>query len=337
MAHAACGMGGLSRGVRTEEVPWASVTDPKTGKRKAKIKSVATGLWSRYGNPIVAPDWFLNELPCVPLDGELWAGRGNFQLCRSICGGDEPDPRFNLIQYAVYSSPPLGCLFQSGEIKNTNMVSAFDRDTIAKWIEKRLTRTGIHLFSLDDTAVFDHEMIALRDQLDTSSERVYMLQQIKLPEAEDSARAIVNVELDKIIERGGEGVILRDPHAQWTPKRVGSVLKFKPHSDDEGMIVGFTSGRETDKGSKHLGKIGALILEYEGKRLELAGLTDGEREFATVEMSKYASLNPGQDMPADFIGKHFRHGQKVTFKYRELSDDGIPKEARYFRQRDDDV
>ncbi|MGO9107157.1 MAG: hypothetical protein ACLQDH_13660, partial [Dissulfurispiraceae bacterium] len=68
--------GGLSRGLPPESVPWASVTDPKTGERKAKIKPIATGLWSRYGNPIMAPDWWLNRLPACPLDGELWAGRG---------------------------------------------------------------------------------------------------------------------------------------------------------------------------------------------------------------------------------------------------------------------
>jgi len=30
----------------------------------------------------------------------------------------------------------------------------------------------------------------------------------------------------------------------------------------------------------------------------------------------------------------FRKGQNVTFIYRELTDDGIPKEARYHRKRD---
>ena len=119
--------GGLSRGLPTDQVPWASITDPKTGKKKAKIKPVATGLWSRYGNPIMAPDWFLNQLPCVPLDGELWAGRGNFQLCRSICGGDEPDPGSEQIKYAVYSCPPITAVFGTGEIKNTNMVCNLHR------------------------------------------------------------------------------------------------------------------------------------------------------------------------------------------------------------------
>src|SRR5258708_2990950 len=55
--------GGLTRGVPTTDVPWANTTDPKTGAPKDKVKPVATGLWSRYGNPIMAPDWFLNALP----------------------------------------------------------------------------------------------------------------------------------------------------------------------------------------------------------------------------------------------------------------------------------
>ena len=39
-------------------------------------------------------------------------------------------------------------------------------------------------------------------------------------------------------------------------------------------------------------------------------------------------------MPTCFEGQHFRIGQTVTFVYRELTDDGIPKEARYLRKRD---
>ena len=41
-------------------------------------------------------------------------------------------------------------------------------------------------------------------------------------------------------------------------------------------MTGFTSGRETNKGSRLLGKIGALITDFNGKRLELSGLTDTE-------------------------------------------------------------
>lgn len=326
--------GGITRGMPTRDVPWASVTDPKTGKDKAKVKPVATGLWSRYGNPIIAPDSFLNLLPCVPLDGELWAGRGSFQLGRSICGGDSPDPRFDQIEYAVYGTPPLTRVFGTGEIKNSNFHADLSMELVMDWVAERVAKTGRELYMLDPVANFDAEMLALRENLGT--DRIYMHKQIKLSQHEEIAQQELETHLNRVIELGGEGVMLRAPEAQWTPKRVGSLLKYKPFDDDEGTLVGFTSGRETDKGSKHLGKIGALILDYNGQRLELSGLTDEEREFANPTAQEHARCYPGKDMGPDTKAKHFTVGQKITFIYRELSDDGIPKEARYLRPREDE-
>ncbi len=37
-------------------------------------------------------------------------------------------------------------------------------------------------------------------------------------------------------------------------------------------------------------------------------------------------------MPEGIQGKYFHLGQIITIRYRELSDDKIPKEARYFRK-----
>lgn len=41
-------------------------------------------LLSRLGNAFQAPDWFTKDLPDVPLDGELWCGRGQFKEAVSI-------------------------------------------------------------------------------------------------------------------------------------------------------------------------------------------------------------------------------------------------------------
>lgn len=320
--------GGVSRGMATVDVPWASITDPKTGSLKKKIKPVATGLWSRYGNPIIAPDWFLDELPPTFLDGELWAGRGNFQLCRSIVAGDKSDPRFDQIQYAVYGSPPFDRVFMGGEIKNSNFHRTIDLDHVRRWINQQ-DRT---LITHDSNCTFADELDLLDDCLG-NSDFAFTLNQSILSADEQEAHEEVEEFLIEALDQGGEGVVIRDPEARWTPKRVNALLKYKPFEDDEGTITGFTSGRRTDKGSKHLGKIGALILDFDGKRLELSGLTDDERLFATDEMALYAVQSPGVDMPDWFRGKHFKLGQQVTFKYRELSDDGIPKEARYWRKR----
>jgi DNA ligase-1 len=320
--------GGISRGLKTKDVPYASVIDPKTGNRKKKIKPRATGLWSRYGNPIMAPDWFLYQLPEQPLDGELWAGRGKFQHCRSICGGDTPDPRFDQIQYAAYGMPPIARLLLAGEIKNSNFHCNVDAKSL-EWFE---SRTPAGYLSLVGGANFDDEYSWLCDTL-MNRENVFAHDQIVLPDDEDKAREAAEEFLSNTLDAGGEGIVIRDPKGEWTPKRVNALLKYKPFDDAEGTVVGFTSGRRTDKGSKHLGRIGALILDYKGKRLELSGLTDKEREFLTEEDRHYANEHPGEDMPSDTQGRYFKLGQQVTFKYRELTDDGIPKEARYWRKR----
>jgi DNA ligase-1 len=325
--------GGLSRGMPTEEVPWASIIDPKTGQRKAKIKPIATGLWSRYGNPIMAPDWFLNQLPSCLLDGELWRGRGKFQECRSICGGDEPDPRFDQISYAVYSSPPLTAIFGSGEIKNTNMVAQFTYEKMEQWVKQQAVDFEGDFRFLQPNSTFAEELKFLSEAIEAQSDHCFLHKQLLLPDDEMAARGMVDRHLDEILTLGGEGVVLRDPRSIWTPKRHSGILKWKPYNDAEGVVTGFTSGRETLKGSRLQGMIGALIVSYNAKRLELAGLTDAEREFQTSGMSIYAAQHPGVDMPANFQGKCFRVGQVVTFKYRELSDDKIPKEARFWRGR----
>jgi len=321
--------GGISRGMPTELVPWANITHPKTGERKTKIKPESSGLWSRYGNPIIAPNWWLNLLPCMPLDGELWAGRGGFQLCRSICSRDLPSSDWEQIEFAVIGSPPFESIFASGTINNTNMRKDISLDVIKRWLNTRPESILRDFRFLKAGTIFEDELLFLNDAI-PSEGLIYLLKQKKLP---NNPHDIIEDELSRILDDGGEGVVLRKPTSIWTPKRSWDVLKYKPFIDDEGTLVGFTSGRKTDKGSKLLGKIGALILDYNGKRLELSGLTDKEREFSNSRAVNEAIKNPGVDMPNWVEARYFKRGQRITFIYRELSDDKLPKEARYFRQQ----
>ena len=326
--------GGISRGLPTTSVPWASVINPKTGQPKTKVKPMATGLWSRYGNPIMAPDWFLNQLPCCPLDGELWAGRGGFQTVTSVCKKDAPiEDDWRQITYGVFGCPSIWSVFQDGEIKNSNFHCDIRSEEIERWIKNR-DRDILESFTfLQGEPTFAAELANLNEWIDTTSETVFLIKQIKLSNDETAAQALLTQEKKRVIESGGEGLVLRDPNAVWTPKRVNGVIKVKGELDAEGVLVGYTSGRETNKGSKLLGMIGALILDFNGQRLELAGLTDEERSFTNKEDIVFATENPGQDMPPGVSAKCFSIGDKITFTYRELTRDGIPKEARYLRKR----
>jgi DNA ligase-1 len=70
-------------------------------------------LWSRKGNLIHAPDYFLAELPRdVALDGELWIGRGKFEETMSIVRSETPDERWQRIRYMVFDAPRAKGVFE---------------------------------------------------------------------------------------------------------------------------------------------------------------------------------------------------------------------------------
>lgn len=323
--------GGVSRGAPLVTVPWANVRD-KTGAVKKNLPSLATGLWSRYGNPIMAPDWFLNQMPCCPLDGELWAGRGEFQKCRSVVSRDEPDERWQDITYVAFGSPSPANMYSNRTIKGSNIQLEMSAGNTYGFIQQRIEAGVIEDYQgmmSEDT--FERELAFLNDAIGCQ-ENISVHYQRRLSNDENEARDELNRFLYSVLDNGGEGAMLRNAHSVWKPHRTYDLLKVKPFQDDDAVVVGFTSGRETDKGSKNRGKIGALITEYKGKRLELSGMTDKEREFANREMYEYAYANPGKDMPSHFQGAEIQVGDTVEFRYvGHETDAGLPKEARYTR------
>jgi DNA ligase-1 len=63
-------------------------------------------LWTRQGNLIHAPNYFLAELPRdVVLDGELWIGHGKFEETASVVRSDTPDDRWKQVRYMVFDAP----------------------------------------------------------------------------------------------------------------------------------------------------------------------------------------------------------------------------------------
>jgi DNA ligase-1 len=70
-------------------------------------------LWSRKGNLIHAPDYFLAELPRdIALDGELWIGHGKFEETMSIVRSETPDERWKLVRYMVFDAPQAKGTFE---------------------------------------------------------------------------------------------------------------------------------------------------------------------------------------------------------------------------------
>lgn len=67
---------------------------------------------SRLGNEYFAPDWFTADLPGHPLDGELFAGRKQFQATVSIARRQDRSEHWEKLSYVVFDAPELPGTFE---------------------------------------------------------------------------------------------------------------------------------------------------------------------------------------------------------------------------------
>jgi DNA ligase-1 len=153
-------------------------------------------------------------------------------------------------------------------------------------------------------------------------------EQFEVPFGAEKARRFIDQKLDGVVANGGEGLIIRSPFAIYTPERSHHILKVKPVNDAEAVVVGYTTGRD-GKEQKLRGKMGNLIVKMpSNKKFELSGFTEAERELTDPD---WAWDNPDTIVPANIECKTFPRGTTVKYKFRGVTKDGIPVEARYCR------
>lgn len=320
--------GGITRGMLCSEVPWANtekhsrfVTPPKS-----------TGMWTRYGQPLHAPEWFLDSLPKRILDGELYAGLGNFQKVTSAVKKHVPiDNEWLGITYVIFDTPNPFVVFGAGEIKNTNFKKVL-RDPPAAMFENVVTTPKMATFSQRHQS-----LLAMQDHEVGDMNNWEVHEQRQLPRNLMEAVHQVEMEMLVIEEKAGEGLILKSPSNLYLPERTHEMLKVKQCQDAEGTVVNYIWGKKTDLGSKLLGLMGGLVLKQDnGRELEISGFTNEEREMTSgrdgVTPLEEGTAQAGKKVAWDFENKNFPRGSRITYKFRELTDDGVAKEARYWRR-----
>lgn len=115
-------------------------------------------------------------------------------------------------------------------------------------------------------------------------------------------------ELARVEGLGGEGLMLRRPGSKYEIGRSNSLLKVKTFHDAEARVIDHAPGT-----GKHKGRLGALVCELaDGVTFNVGtGFSDAEREAP----------------PAI--------GSLITFRYQELSNDGVPRFPSYVGERID--
>ncbi len=126
--------------------------------------------------------------------------------------------------------------------------------------------------------------------------------QFRVPDA-----AALQKKLRDIVRSGGEGLMLHRADAAYEAGRSSALLKLTPWLDAEATVVAHLPGK-----GKYTGMVGALRMESpDGRRFALgSGMTDAQRR------------NPPP------------LGTLVTYRYRELTQKGMPRFPRYLRVRD---
>lgn len=115
-------------------------------------------------------------------------------------------------------------------------------------------------------------------------------------------------ELRRVEALKGEGLMLRTAAAGHRGGRTWDLLKVKSAHDDEALVTGYEAGQ-----GKHAGRTGALVCRARsGKTFKVGtGLSDAQR------------------------AKPPKVGAVITYKYSELTKDGIPRFPVFMRPRPD--
>ena len=128
--------------------------------------------------------------------------------------------------------------------------------------------------------------------------------------------------LDKIVDQGGEGLILRDPNGYYEHKRSNSLLKYKKVKTMDLRIIGVNEGQ-----GKYEGLIGSFICENDEHTIlvNVAGMSDYIRQCnPSIFLDKiievaYFDITKGKDSNTYSLRfprfKHFRADKIDTSIY----------------------
>ena len=324
----------FTRGLPKSKIPFAN----NLKDDRLLDEQIATGLWSRLGNVIHAPDYWLDQLPQVNLDGELYSETMPRQDLMSVVKKlpkNRHDTDWEEVFLYAFDSPHHDILLSNGIINTVNFQKNLKgaRD----WaIQKGAKKTCL------STPAFLGVQKQLAGILDRFP-RVIHVNQTALDANETIARKQAFEMLDAITDDGGEGLMARVKFSNYQCARSHSLFKLKKLEDSDGVVIGYITGRETEKGSKLLGLMGALVLRLDnGCTLELSGFTDHERRLQDIENDvtrsarNWALGNPEKHVPDWIEATEFPRGSRVSFRFRGRSKDGVPNEARYWRKRRDE-
>lgn len=96
-------------------------------------------LWTRGGERIAAPAWFTAGWPKVAMDGELWAGRGQFSKAVSTVRQQTPnEAAWHAMRFMVFDLPAQGGTFSERLPVLNGVVSQIDQPWVQAVMQSKV-------------------------------------------------------------------------------------------------------------------------------------------------------------------------------------------------------
>ncbi|HET7314833.1 DNA ligase [Salinisphaera sp.] len=149
---------------------------------------------------------------------------------------------------------------------------------------------------------FDHRVPAIRRTV----ARIDDPWVVAIRQSHVAGRQALRAALEKVLAKGGEGLVLHRGSRDYTPGRHAGLLKVKPYQDAEARVIAIHPGHGRLKGL-----MGSIEVEMvDGRRFAIGtGFSDEQRA----------------DPPPV--------GSWITFRYQGETATGLPRFARFLRRR----
>jgi len=277
----------------TPPVGW--LMSEKLDGYRARFNPTTNSFVSRQNKPFNAPKWFTNATSFGEndFDGELFAGRDDFQGMGVVRKKVPIDEEWFKIKYYVYDMPEIDKPF----CERYEMLKLIVSEIEKCWIDY----VNMNAMLKDVTCpivLCNHTMVESMDHMKTFYKSV--------------------------LDKGGEGIMLKDPKCSYANSRSNHLLKYKPKFDSEATIIGYKDGTK-----KYDGMLGSFICKpFINHGSYQSPDPDINHEFATSGMN--------DDIRKSYLETH-PIGTIITYEYSGFTQTGKPRFARYLRIREDVV
>lgn len=243
------------------------------------------------------PEWFKMAMPPKRnIDGELWVGRENFEKMGVVRRKEPDDEDWLQVKFMVYDLPDEKKPFS----ERVRLLKKLVKENSVRWdiLRKKLPEP---FNELECPLIFAPQM------------------KIK------SEKHMVDV-YNKVIQKGGEGIMIKQGSSLYSNGRSSHMLKLKPAFDEEGVIIDYSDGK---KDSKYEGLLGGFVVRP---------LLNMDKYHVLDKDNNHIYTVSGMDdaVRESYLETH-PIGTIITITHSGRTESGKPRFARYMRIRDDVV